>query len=126
MAINYLRAAERGNRATPQSQREVGFWGGAHVPQMGLGDATDPPSLRSSIVSMANDNEHVALLKQGVAACNAWRRFVGGCGSVAAHPIVEEVIESNLHQLNIRVACGESVAAEEPSGWNNERPAVQP
>jgi hypothetical protein len=52
--------------------------------------------------------------------------FVAWCGSVAAHPIVEEVIESNLRHLNIRVACGESVAAEEPSGWNNERPAVQP
>jgi hypothetical protein len=52
--------------------------------------------------------------------------FVGWCGSVAAHPIVEEVIESNFCHLDVRVTRGESVAAEEPSGWNNERPAVQP
>src|SRR5262249_26553319 len=38
----------------------------------------------------------------------------------------EEVIEPDLDHLNIRVAGGESVAAEETSGRNNKRPAVQP
>src|SRR5262249_28618211 len=45
--------------------------------------------------------------------------------SVAAHPIFEWVIGSNLHHLDIRVASGEGVAGEEPSGWNNECSAVQ-
>jgi hypothetical protein len=47
--------------------------------------------------------------------------FVGWRGLlVPTRTIVEEVIESNLRHLNIRIAGGESVAAEEPSGWNNK------
>jgi hypothetical protein len=52
--------------------------------------------------------------------------YVAWCGSVAAHAIVEEVIESNLRHLDLRVTRGKSVAAEEPSGWDNERPTIQP
>src|SRR5262249_46622433 len=56
-----------------------------------------------------------------------WRPL--GCKlrpSVAAYPIIEQVIDSNLHHLNIRVAGGESVAGEEPSGWSSKCLAVQP
>ena len=45
--------------------------------------------------------------------------------SVATHPIFEEVIGSNLHHLNIRLASGESVASEERSGWSSKCLAVQ-
>src|SRR5262245_60931276 len=45
--------------------------------------------------------------------------------SVSADPIIEEIIDSNLQRLDVRVVDGETVAGEEPSAWNSECPAVQ-
>jgi hypothetical protein len=47
-------------------------------------------------------------------------------GSVVAAWPIEHVIDTELHHLDIRVADGESIAGEEPSGWNSNRPAPQP
>jgi hypothetical protein len=35
---------------------------------------------------------------------------------VATHPIIEQIIDSNLHHLNVRVVSSESVAGESQIG----------
>src|SRR5262245_59831090 len=93
-----------------------------------IGEETRPQSVLFSSLSDGMDGLQFPASgrrTQCKSFCVPRNAFAGSRSSVSTHPILAEVIESNLHHLNIRVTRRESVASEERSCRNNKRAAVQ-